>query len=279
MLRQQQEAIRFIRSFPDRHMVAMQQGLEPFVNTDLAAHFFFDAVAGCLVEERVGKIGDGGKWICNAYELQRQKCIVYSVGVGNDWSFDRQMAEIFDCEVHMFDPGEKVLAANARIVQRAASYGKGTVTLHPWALGPVSDDPKKAMKLVIDDKPVEVRALDDMVSSLGHKRVDVLKLDIEGGEWSAMADILSKALLKELETKIILVEIHFFYGRTLKDLANLIERLDRAGFYLYRKEFNPFSVVSIGDTWNTGGRMCCAEYAFAREDLIDAVPATPLSNP
>ena len=50
--------------------------------------------------------GKGSSWKICLDELDRRQftdCLVYSVGIADDWSFDKKMGEL-GCEVHSFDP-------------------------------------------------------------------------------------------------------------------------------------------------------------------------------
>ena len=59
-----------------------------------------------LLKERVGRIGDGGKWVCGVKSnlLQTAGCLVYSLGSAGDTSFEDAMMQSTVCEVHTFDP-------------------------------------------------------------------------------------------------------------------------------------------------------------------------------
>jgi hypothetical protein len=50
----------------------------------------FEPTVDCTTKERIGHIGDGGKWLCNLRSvIQRRNpepCVVYSFGVSNDVS-------------------------------------------------------------------------------------------------------------------------------------------------------------------------------------------------
>ena len=57
----------------------------------------------CLHERRVGKLGDGGKWICDPHRIREQEeCLVYSVGSNGDFSFEEAVLESVGshCEIH-----------------------------------------------------------------------------------------------------------------------------------------------------------------------------------
>lgn len=50
-----------------------------------------------------GKVGDGGKWICDAHRIREQEeCLVYSIGSNNDFSFEASVLKDIGqhCEIH-----------------------------------------------------------------------------------------------------------------------------------------------------------------------------------
>jgi FkbM family methyltransferase len=212
------------------------------------------ATVYCNKEMRVGASGDGGKWVCNPRKLRRG-CVVYGIGTGDEYSFDTQMAARYGCEVHMFDPAPSVIKALASLSTRRP-VGEGSMTFHPWGLGPVNDSPERAMELILEDSRCETKKLDEIARQLGHERVDVLKIDIEGGEWSAFDDILARDLLRKLHVAQLQVEFHIYWFGEAKigRLKRLIDRLDRLGYVVFHKEMNPAG--------------CCAEYAFVERGFL-----------
>jgi FkbM family methyltransferase len=218
------------------------------------SHLMLDAVADCITTERIGRRGDGGKWLCNPTELKRP-CLVYGVGVGDDISFDREMASRFGCEVHLFDPTPSVVKRFGDLKQ-GQRLGEGSICFHPWGLGPVSGDPAKARELNIEGSACEVKTLDEIATALGHTKIDVLKIDIEGGELTVLPDMLKRSLFAKLQIAQLLVEFHAFEKGDFPKIANLVVELEAAGLLLHRKELNPYDASQ------------CAEYAFARQDFL-----------
>uniref|UniRef100_A0A1I7ZX50 Methyltranfer_dom domain-containing protein n=1 Tax=Steinernema glaseri TaxID=37863 RepID=A0A1I7ZX50_9BILA len=51
---------------------------------------------------RIGHLSDGGKWICSPHLLPRP-CVIYSLGINNEFSFDAEMYEMAKCHIHAFD--------------------------------------------------------------------------------------------------------------------------------------------------------------------------------
>ncbi len=217
---------------------------------------FLDAAADCVTTQRVGTNGDGGKWLCNPYRIQ-PPCVVYGFGAGPEISFERAMAEEFSCEVHTFDPSQESIR-NYATLEQGQQLGKGKLTYHRWALGPVSDDPAQAMQLVMDGRHSEVKTLADIAKLLGHTKVDVLKIDIEGGELSALPQELQQGTLRELQVKELMVEFHSLDPQKFDRFVSIVDSLENAGYLLFRKEINPYAAETT------------AEYAFAdREYLLD----------
>ncbi|MBN2144377.1 MAG: FkbM family methyltransferase [Candidatus Aureabacteria bacterium] len=217
---------------------------------------FIDSVADGFASERIGYNGDGGKWICNGYKISKDEpWVVYGFGVGDDISFDEGMAKQFSCETHLFDPAPSVVNNYAEL-ENNTPCGKGSLTFHPWGIGPITDNPSDRMTLVLEDTQCEVKTLDQIAQLLGHSTIDIIKMDIEGGEFMVFKDFFENSLLEKYNTKIVLVEFHLLDDHGLSDLSGIILELIKHDFILYRKEINPYSASS------------CAEFVFARNDFL-----------
>jgi hypothetical protein len=217
-------------------------------------HFLFDAVVDGRVQMRVGRPADGGKWICDP-QMLAAGAVVYSFGVGDEISFDLDMAGLFGCQVYMFDPTPRVAG---RFSPQESGYpcGAGRLFYHPIGLGPVSTKKGREWDLVIKGRACEAKSLLDIARSLQHSRVDLLKVDSEGGEYASLHEILSSGALAALEVKMILVEFHFWSRGLFGDFVGLVAALAQEDYWLYRKEFNPRNIA-------------CAEYAFVKSSFLD----------
>ena len=70
--------------------------------------WFFETYT-CDARERVGRVGDGGKWLCSLTRLRQDAqsehgCVVYSYGVRDDVTFELELIRRTGCTVHAFDP-------------------------------------------------------------------------------------------------------------------------------------------------------------------------------
>ena len=223
---------------------------EEFLNGYIGVErtFLFDAVIDAKNMVRVGALGDGGKWVSDPQSL-KTGTVVYAFGAGTEISFDTEMAGLYGCEVHCFDPGPSV-ERNFAQCRPGQPLGKGTFSFHALGLGPVSLDPEKADDLVIEDQKCKVKRLGEIAAELKHSHVDILKIDIEGGEMAALTEILTSGTLKSLGVKQLLVEFHLMDDEHWGSFVKIINLLRERGYLLFRKEFNP---IDPGH---------CAEFCF-----------------
>lgn len=209
--------------------------------------FLFDAVIDGKNLLRVGRFGDGGKWLCDPQHL-KPGAVVYSFGVGDDISFDVDMAGLFGCEVHAFDPAPSVKQSFPNY-QPGQAVGKGKFWYHPVGLGPTSTKPGETDDLVIEGRKCPVKCLSEFAAELGHQHVDILKIDIEGGEMPALLEIIASGTLEKLSVKQLLVEFHLLDDEQWISFVRIIDLLREHGYLIFRKEFNPRNEK-------------CAEFAF-----------------
>jgi hypothetical protein len=210
-----------------------------------ARMFVFDAVIDAKNMVRVGTFGDGGKWVSNPQSL-RTGTVVYTFGAWNEISFDAEMAGLYGCEVHCFDPTPSVLR-NFAHCRPGQPVGKGTFSFHPVGLGPVSLDPEKADDLVLENQKCKVKRLREIAAELGHRQVEILKIDIEGGEMASLPEIITSGTLESLSVKQLLIEFHLWDDAHWGSFVNIVNLLRERGYLLFRKEFNPVAPDRCGE--------------------------------
>ena len=132
------------------------------------------------IVEKVGAISDGGKWVCGVDTLlQHPGCVIYSFGSNGDTSFEETMLEKTKCSVWTFDP--TLDASNLAKVNAVAG-------LNFTSVGLADMDGEMA----IAGKVLPVRTLHTLMRERGHTWVDLLKMDIEGWEWTVLDGIIRK---------------------------------------------------------------------------------------
>jgi hypothetical protein len=176
----------------------------------------------------------GQKAVCIDPEVAPQpgKCLVYSFGISNDWSFDEKMAE-YGCEVFSFDPS---------IGLDQHDHIPGNVHFYNWGLG---DRNKYNHNL-----KWEIRSLSSIYENLstlhGSKVIDYLKIDIEYSEWIALPDIIRSGMLSK--TRQLGIEIHLDAEFSLKqhlEFAKLLRLIEKMGMVRFDSEYNPWFVGSF----------------------------------
>jgi FkbM family methyltransferase len=162
--------------------------------------------------------------------------IVYSFGIGTDASFDTDVIARYGCAVHAFDPTPKSMAWVAE-----QAFPPNFI-FHPLGLGNADVDmpfklPEKEGNVSFSRAPGEtadlklpVRRLGTLMSELGHDDLDLLKLDIEGFEYEALADMLASGI----RPRAIAVEYHhrMYHFSDAQTLAS-VEALRREGYRLF----------------------------------------------
>jgi FkbM family methyltransferase len=172
-----------------------------------------------------------GGWTVPQGLLDAQS-VVYSCGAGTDISFDLALIEAVGCAVHIFDP----TPSSVSLVEDAASR-EPRIDFHPWAIWSADqrlrlfspdygDSNFSAINLhgTAGGFDAEARSLSSIMRELGHERLDLLKLDIEGAEYAVLDDLLASGL----EVGVACVEFH--KNPSIKAMRRSAARLRQAGF-------------------------------------------------
>jgi len=131
--------------------------------------------------ERIGTLGDGGKWVCGVERIaKQQKCVIYSFGINGESSFEAALLERapgcevwgYDFTVTSFGPE---IEKTPRLKERAHFF--------PWALG--------GRNAHGSEDSTKYYTLDALMQLNGHSFIDVLKIDIEGAEFDTLTAFLA----------------------------------------------------------------------------------------
>jgi hypothetical protein len=152
-----------------------------------------------LLKERIGRIGDGGKWVCGLRSnlMRGRRCLVYSLGSAGDTSFEDELLSTIDCEVHTFDP------TLDKAVQ-AAVQARPKLQFHAIGVGGSTKPGPGQTPISIGN----LHSLESIMADLQHAWIDILKIDIESHEWGLFTDFYA-AHGARLPATQLLVEFHF----------------------------------------------------------------------
>ena len=198
--------------------------------------------------ERLGT--EYGGWNIQANALSPES-IVYCAGVGEDISFDLAVLEKYGCDVHAFDPTPK---SKAYVEKEAASIekfrfhdiglweGDSQLTFfEPENPDHVSHSVHDLQKTSKAGFKATVKRLKKIMSELGHEKIDLLKMDIEGAEYPVVKTILED----KLSISTLCIEYHNLPKRPDQRLQSLLSLLE-GGFDLIAIEYDNYSFAQKG---------------------------------
>ena len=195
--------------------------IEPYAAADTAPLVDVGtSYGGWLIPEGSG----GAGWTC------------YCVGAGGDVAFDLELVDA-GAEVRCFEPV-------IEFVEHARNEGEG---VERFTVDQVAVTARNgSLRMQVNSHPgaksvsssglfasgaggwIEVpgKTLPTLMEQYGDDRIDLLKLDVEGGEY----DLLESIDLSELGVRVFAVQLH--HTGSVTRAKDLIERLGRQGFEL-----------------------------------------------
>ncbi|TDL19823.1 hypothetical protein BD410DRAFT_899970 [Rickenella mellea] len=189
---------------------------------------FFPASFNCPHEvARIGRLGDGGKWVCGLSRIQeKEDCVVYSFGISHDSSFEADvLSRTTGCKVYGYD-----FSVNGFGPEITADL-KHRTHFEPWGVAGVdahgTGDERKMYSLL------------SLMKLNGHKYIDIIKMDVEGAEFEALSAIF-KAYIdanEPLPFGQLQLEIHTG-SKSFEWYLSWWETLERAGLRPFWTEPN-----------------------------------------
>lgn len=225
---------------------------------------------------------DGAWFICLDQNLapRQSECNVLSFGIFTDFLFDEQIRQLYDCNVHSFDPFKEAwLFKNIRKANKELQNSPILKVNEKWHFYRIGISENKS---VIENKPIDKLSIGDILNTetilemtnLKNKIIDVVKMDVEGAEKSFMENLDMEYACRYF--KQLLFETH--HNFIFKDLVKL-----EKCFRLFRRDTRFHSSNLHGPTghltefqypkeWNLNLKMFkneidLAEYMFLSGEL------------
>jgi FkbM family methyltransferase len=182
----------------------------------------------------------GGFYICPDL-LKKENQIIYSIGIGEDISFDIDIINEFpNCKIYAFDPTPKsiewVKKQNLPKTFYFFSFGVSTKTGVEKMFLPKNKNHVSGSIIESDHLSnhdiinVNMKCIEDIIKENNHDYIDIIKLDIEGAEFS----VLNKLNFKKINCGQILIEFHeMFIKNGKRKLDNTIKKLKDNGYYCF----------------------------------------------
>jgi FkbM family methyltransferase len=182
-------------------------------------------------KERVGH--DDGAWTLCTGSLDEHS-VVYSLGLGWDISFDLDLIGRYGCKVFGFEPDPKAVAwlktqdlpANFSFFPFGISgeSGRFTFSHRPQNYAALSVD---APAEGCESFEAEVRTLGSVIAELGHEKIDVLKIDVEGAEFQLIDDL---ARYSNNIGQLLIEWHHRYIDDGVSKVRSSLQKLSNSGF-------------------------------------------------
>jgi len=161
---------------------------------------------------------------------------MYSFGSNYDTTFEAEIYATKKCEIHIFDPTVNLSPDSRWTFYKLGIYDNKTTLPN---IGPVD-------------------TLLHIVHSLGHKHIHILKIDVEGSEWVALAEWLASPD-PGFSVDMLSIEVHWPKGG-VKQIMDFISALERKNMFAFSWEENPYD-------------MLVTEYSFVNMSFVTPPPA------
>ncbi len=161
--------------------------------------------------------------------------VAYSFGVGRDLRFELDLIERFGVTVHAFDPTPialewartQQLPDALRLHPLGVAAHDGTVRFAPPSREGWESFSMVRSEGVGDAVEAPVRRIATLMRELGHARLDLVKMDVEGAEYDVLPDMLSSGI----RPRQLLVEFHHRWREVgPRRTRETVRRLRRAGY-------------------------------------------------
>jgi len=217
-------------------------------------------------------------------EILNDQLVCYCVGAGIDISFDTALAECTGASVFIIDPMPYALhhfnlVKNAALLQQKVTIDPGE-NEYTYAITKERFDKiyflpigvwnkKETVKFYFPSKEnyaghsitnlqntdtfieAPVDTLDSIMQQHQHTEIDILKLEIEGAEYTVLDDIMSK----KIPVKIILIEFDEIHNKTgiarLRRVVAASNKLVNAGYTIAHSTFSFKRMFVRNDVYKT----------------------------
>jgi len=190
--------------------------------------------------QAVGDVKRKCAWMIHAEDLN-EKSIVYSGGVGNEMSFERDLAKIFGCTVILCDPsptGSETMSLPENQDPRLR-FNPIAITSKCGVLSfaePLNPDEGSWFASAKSTATQEFPCINlpTLMAQNNHDYIDLLKIDIEGSEY----EVIDQILETKLPVRQIAVEYHngVLPGVKRSQTTRSIFNLMRSGYKLISQE-------------------------------------------
>ncbi len=209
----------------------LKRFLKIFLRKDLYTKSQFE----CLSETH----GNPGAAFTICPDKINENSVVYSFGIGTDISFDVSIIKKYKLNVYAFDPTPRSLdwLKTQKLPDSFSYYDFGIASFDGEArfFSPknpvnVSYSMEKNTFVSSDSVEVKVNKLQTIMNMFGHSKIDILKMDIEGGEYDVISDIIKS----NIEIGQLLIEFHHrLISNGIQKTKQSLKELNNANYKIF----------------------------------------------
>jgi FkbM family methyltransferase len=191
--------------------------------------------------------------VYGGYELPKRlpqpDWVCYCAGLGEDVTFELALIEQFGCSVYAFDPTPRSAAHVERVARdekrlQFLQYGLWSedTTLRFFAPRDPDHVSHSIVNLQHTDEyfDAECRSVTSLMKELGHDRVDLLKLDVEGAEYEVLSAVREAGVAPQL------LIVDFDKIDSLRTMLDEIERVCAGGYTIVALHRTDVTFVQSG---------------------------------
>ena len=184
-----------------------------------------------------------GGWAIQTNLLNKDS-IIYCFGVGTDISFDEELIKRYDCVVYGFDPTPRsikwVETTSLHNNYKFIPYGISNFDGDSLFNQPLRDEWVSYSETYNGNENsvyCPVKKITTIMKELNHTHIDLLKMDIEGSEYSVLDDMINN----NINPNQLLIEFHGEVYKTnnildkFKNIYNIYTKKDSKDYYLIKK--------------------------------------------
>ena len=199
------------------------------------------------------------KWYGSSYggfyinpKLITSDSIIYSFGIGKDITFDLACIKKHKCKVFAFDPTPKSInyIKNKTLPELFTFFDFGISDVHSGLVDfYLPSNPKGISGSLVKINgvnpdhfiKVKMKLFDEITCELGHQHINVLKMDIEGSEYTVLETILASNVTIDQ----ILIEFHdrLFDPENYRS-KEIIKKLKDQGYEIFAASIS-FEEISL----------------------------------
>lgn len=179
---------------------------------------------------------DGDKTLRLNYDLNENSIVFDVGGYKGQWSSD--IYSMYDCRIFIFEPVKEFAENIKRRFQKNKKikvfpFGLSSRTIKTKML--LSKDGSSAMLNGQDNELVDLIKASDFIQNNNIENIDLIKINIEGGEYDLLENLIEAKLIKRI--KKIQIQFHDFVPNAEVRMKKIQKQLEKTHHLTYQYEF------------------------------------------